>query len=101
MYSPVHPLLSGKELDMRIFVGSVLLLTILAASVSLAQDRGSPSDVRKGKTAPPGKPLQYIDRNGNGFIEREEMTQAILAAPPVTGPDASSKTPPPPKPQDR
>jgi Ca2+-binding EF-hand superfamily protein len=42
-----------------------------------------------------------IDRNGDRFIEREEMTQAILAAPPVTAPDASSKTPPPPKPQDR
>ena len=65
---------------MRALVGLISLLAILAVGIAVAQERKEASPTPKGKTAEPGKPLQFDldgffkdhDKNGDGAVTSGE-----------------------------
>jgi Ca2+-binding EF-hand superfamily protein len=66
---------------MRVLVGSIPLLAILAVGFAVAQERGEREPAPKSKTAEPGKSLQIDtegffkdhDKNGDGYLQRDEL----------------------------
>lgn len=72
---------------MRVLYGSFTLWALLAVGFAFAQERGDAPATRK-KTATPEKPLQFDlagflkehDKNGDGFLQRDELPPAYRAA---------------------
>ena len=72
---------------MRVLYGSLALWALLAVDFAVAQERGTAPATRK-KAATPGKPLQFDldgflkehDKNGDGFLQRDEVPLAYRAA---------------------
>jgi Ca2+-binding EF-hand superfamily protein len=72
---------------MRVLSGSIALLLILSVGFAVAQERGDAPATPK-KPATPGKPLQFdldgffkdFDKNGDGFLQRDELPPAYRAA---------------------
>lgn len=66
---------------MRVLVGSIPLLAILAVGFAVAQESKETVPASKSKTAEPGKPLQVdtegffkdYDKNGDGYLQRDEL----------------------------
>ena len=73
---------------MRALVGSISLLAILAVGFAAAQERKEAQPTPKGKTTEAGKPLQFDldgffkdhDKNGDGYLQRDELPQEYRAA---------------------
>jgi Ca2+-binding EF-hand superfamily protein len=72
---------------MRVLYGSIALWALFAVSIAVAQERGAAPATQK-KPATPGKPLQFDldgflkehDKNGDGFLQRDELPPAYRAA---------------------
>ncbi|HZV06759.1 MAG TPA: EF-hand domain-containing protein [Gemmataceae bacterium] len=72
---------------MRVLHGSIALWALLAVGFAVAQEQGAAPATQK-KTAAPGKPLQFDldgflkdhDKNGDGFLQRDELPPAYRAA---------------------
>ena len=72
---------------MRVLCGSIALWALLAVGFAVAQERGAAPATQK-KPATPGKPLQFDldgfwkehDKNGDGFLQRDELPPAYRAA---------------------
>jgi Ca2+-binding EF-hand superfamily protein len=72
---------------MRVLHGSIALGALLAVGFAVAQERGAEPATQK-KPATPGKPLQFDldgflrdrDKNGDGFLQRDELPPAYRAA---------------------
>lgn len=72
---------------MRVLYGSLALWALLAVGFAVAQERGTAPATQK-KSATPGKPLQFDldgflkehDKNGDGFLQRDEVPAAYRAA---------------------
>ncbi|MHB1425833.1 MAG: EF-hand domain-containing protein [Gemmataceae bacterium] len=72
---------------MRVLYGSIALWALLAVGFAVAQERGVAPATQK-KPATPGKALQFDldgffkehDKNGDGFLQRDELPPAYRAA---------------------
>jgi Ca2+-binding EF-hand superfamily protein len=72
---------------MRVLHGSIALWALLAVGFAVAQEQGAAPATQK-KPATPGKPLQFDldgflkdhDKNGDGFLQRDELPPAYRAA---------------------
>src|SRR6516162_836709 len=72
---------------MRVLYGSIAFWALLAVGFAVAQERGAAPATQK-KPATPGKPLPFDldgflkehDKNGDGFLQRDELPPAYRAA---------------------